>query len=140
MPSWPAIYAWLQDPAHKADAKRFDDAEDMALRLMPAEIMEIADQSGGFELVQISEGHAVKRYRKEQVQRSALRIETRRWLLRCKEPRTYGEASLLKLGDNEGRKLQPVAFIFDLASRAVYEERLKLLEAQQEGETYDQPD
>lgn len=102
MPSAPSVRAWvLADPVF---AERYARARAEGLELMAEEIVEIADDSGQDRLVLSDEplcdgdvpdviyGNVIP----ENIQRSKLRVDTRKWILSKLVPKIYGDKQVIE--------------------------------------------
>jgi len=81
MPSATAVLAWLADPRRADFQAALARAREARADALVDEILSIADDATGAE----------------QVQRSKLRVDTRRWLAAKLAPAKYGEASSLEI-------------------------------------------
>jgi hypothetical protein len=74
------FYRWIKkDPSRK---QLFDEAQEMRTEFMAGEIIEIADGDDSLE----------------DVQRSRLKIDTRKWLMGAHNRKKYGETKTVELG------------------------------------------
>ena len=74
------FYRWIKkDPSRKS---LFDEAQEMRTEFMAGEIIEIADADDSLE----------------DVQRSRLKIDTRKWLMGAHNRKKYGETKTVELG------------------------------------------
>lgn len=70
------------------------------------EIMDIADDSRNDYVEEIDEdGHLKTVFDAEHMKRTQLRVDTRKWYLSKIMPKQFGDATLLKLADADGRRL-----------------------------------
>ena len=101
MPSTSTFYQWLSNCEIKA--KRYAYACDIRTEVIAEEMLEIADD-GTNDLMTIQKGDiSYEQENKEVVNRSKLRIETRKWLLAKMNPKKFGDRLDLT---TKGDKLQ----------------------------------
>lgn len=86
MPTAPEVLAWLADPRHADFQGAVARAREARADALVDEILSIADDLAGAE----------------QVQRSKLRVDTRRWLAARLAPAKYGDASSLEISGPAG--------------------------------------
>ena len=105
MPSEAAVRKWALD-----DVGGFADVYDRAVRLRAMrwseEILDIADDASD-DVTEDGEGKLLVDH--ENIQRSRLRVDTRKWLLAKVLPKVYGD-KIQHTGDGGG----PVSFIMNL--------------------------
>lgn len=99
MPSVATVYNWLaiipEFPEQYARAKA--DAADA----MAEDIMDIADDSSNDYMELTYNDQTIVRLNQENIQRSKLRIETRRWLMSKYKPKKYGDKLDLTTGGEQ---------------------------------------
>ena len=88
MPQCGTVFRWLADEKHKTFSDMYAHAREAQMEAMAEEILEIADDSAGDELVD-KDGNA--RANSEYIQRAKLRVDTRKWIMSKIAPRKYGE-------------------------------------------------
>lgn len=89
MPSVSAVYAWLR--VNENFQKQYARAKDDQADFMVEEMMEIADD-GRNDLMTITRGdESYEVENKEVVNRSRLRVDTRKWIASKLKPKKYGE-------------------------------------------------
>lgn len=112
MPPWLYIWLWLRDPKHAKFKEVFDQAEEAQFHRMAGETLDISDDSTkDYIEIKNSNGKVMRRIpNQELVNRSRLRVETRRWLLAKRLPKIYGESSMMKLANETGDG--PATFLF----------------------------
>jgi hypothetical protein len=86
MPPLPEVLAWLADPRRADFQAAVAKAREARADALVGEILSIADDPTGAE----------------QVQRSKLRVDTRRWLAAKLAPAKYGDASSLEISGPAG--------------------------------------
>jgi len=117
MPSKSAVFSWLRE--HEAFAKNYAVAVSDRADAVFEEMFEIADDASNDFLAEKIDGGTeggaggeagaqpdpslyVYKFRKEHVQRSRLRIETRKWALARMNPKKYGDKMTAELTGAEG--------------------------------------
>jgi hypothetical protein len=99
MPGFATVISWAIDASHQF-ADRYARARDIGYRHLADEILEISDNSEA-DFVQTEDGRKVVDH--EHIQRSRLKVETRKWMLSKMLPRIYGEKITSELiGPNGG--------------------------------------
>lgn len=90
MPSTSTFYIWVDNDAIKS--KRYARATSIRADVIFDEMFDIADDgTNDFESVDIGDGIKVQKLNSEHIQRSKLRIDTRKWALSKMNPKKYGE-------------------------------------------------
>jgi hypothetical protein len=109
MPDAAAVIYWVKIDLCKFKAK-YETAIQIRAQLHFEEVIAIADDgSGDFQLREKEDGTEYTVLNAENIQRSKLRVDTRKWELSKMQPKVFGDAQLIKLADNEGGKLPSVA-------------------------------
>ena len=91
MPDAGTVYNWLLDKDLVSFFKQYARAKDTQAELMFDELLEIADD-GSNDLMTIEKGDvAYEVENKEVVNRSRLRVDTRKWYLSKVLPKKYGD-------------------------------------------------
>lgn len=92
MPAQSTVFQWL------VSNDRFRSAYELAKRLLAEtlseDILDISDDSSG----DFSEGPNGKAFNPEHVQRSKLRVDSRKWLAAKLAPKRYGDSTAVRLG------------------------------------------
>jgi len=100
MPSESSIYAWAKTPGHPF-GESFARAREVAVRRMADEMLVIADNSAGDAgYKEARDGSPLLVVNREVIERSRLRIETRKWLLSKLLPAEFSEKVAI---DHSGR-------------------------------------
>lgn len=74
------------------------------------ELVDISDDStNDYMEIEDDKGHTKRVFDGENMRRTALRVDTRKWYLSKIMPKQFGDAQMLKLADAEGRVLPSVA-------------------------------
>jgi len=89
MPSWRAVYNWMDADADFAS--RVACARDLGFEALAEDILDIADSTRAIS---------------DHVQLSKLRIDTRLKLLACWSPKKYGTKQDVSIGNKEGETLK----------------------------------
>ncbi len=98
MPPRSTVQGWVIDDVDGLSG-RYARARDIGLEIMADETLEIADD-GRSDLTITPDGREV--VNSEVVQRSRLRVDTRKWLLSKRLPKTYGDKSALEVSGPGG--------------------------------------
>ena len=92
MPSAKSIYNWLLDEDKKEFLQQYNEAKNVQAELMFEELLEIADDgTNDFVKKEIADGVEVEQLNSEHIQRSRLRVDTRKWYLSKVLPKKYGD-------------------------------------------------
>lgn len=132
MPTQSMVYRWLQHKDRDDFRESYARAREQQAEAIFDEMLDIADD-GSNDWMESQEGGVD--YNGDAVQRSKLRIDTRKWMAAKLAPKKYGESTTIKHADADGEKL-PV----DEVTRAA---RLAALAAQinrQQDEDSNAPD
>jgi hypothetical protein len=87
--------------------KMYQDACSIRASLLAEELIDIVDDSfNDYVERETKEGGRIVVFDGEHVQRSKLRFEARKWVISKLLSGVYGDSTLIKLADNEGKKLQ----------------------------------
>ncbi|WP_181171688.1 hypothetical protein [Mesorhizobium sp. B2-6-7] len=101
MPAQSTIFKWLGQ--HRSFAEQYTRAREAQMEAMAEDILDIADDgTNDFVKKTNGDGAEYEAFDSEHVQRSKLRIDTRKWLMSKLAPKKYGE----KLDLNVGGSLQ----------------------------------
>lgn len=101
MPDITTFYIWLENDKEKS--KQYAQAIKMRADLLFDEMLDIADDSSGDYIDQdLGDGIIVNKFDHEHVQRSKLRIDTRKWVIERMNAKKYNEKYL---EDNDGKDL-----------------------------------
>jgi len=112
MPSRSTVLNWLAaEPAFRA---AYAFAKQLCAETLAEDILDIADDSTG-DWIEAENG---KQLDHEHVQRSRLRVDSRKWLAAKLAPKRYGEAAMLRVGGlgDEPRQMNPEDIAVRLAS------------------------
>lgn len=97
MPCQVTVFKWLGK--YEEFAKQYARAREAQADALFDECLDIADD-GANDFMGDDE-----KYNGDAVQRSKLRIDTRKWMAGKLRPKKYGEAATLKIADADGEKL-----------------------------------
>lgn len=92
---WPnpsTIYDWLDDPKKAEFSKRYARAKDTQIEFLMDEILEISDDTSQ-DTISFTKpnGEEVEMENKEWVNRSKLKVDTRKWIAAHLKPKKYGD-------------------------------------------------
>ena len=91
MPSQSMIYRWLEREDMKAFREQYTLARREQLERMVEEILEISDDgSNDYYTKETKSGEVIKVLDRENINRSRLKVKTRKWLLSKLLPKKYG--------------------------------------------------
>lgn len=109
MPSSATIYSWLLDEDKKEFLEQYEYAKNVQAENMFEELLEIADDgTNDYTTREANDGTEFEVPNTEHIQRSRLRVDTRKWYLSKVLPKKYGDK--LDLTSN-GEKLPPTQII-----------------------------
>lgn len=92
MPSSSTIYRWLLDENKKGFWEQYERSRNIQAELMFEELLEIADNSDNDEIEkENSDGGTYTVQNTEYIQRSRLRVDTRKWYLSKVLPKKFGD-------------------------------------------------
>lgn len=103
MPSIATVFKWMRD--YNEFLKLYEKAKQEAADAMAEELLDIAD-NGTNDFY--TDDNGVERLNSEHIQRSRLRIDTRKFLMAKMKPKRYGEKLDLT---SDGERLQQVPLI-----------------------------
>lgn len=106
MPPPSTVRTWAADPEHPISAQ-YARAREAGYQKMAEELIEISDDATNDWMTRRnSEGEEYEVVNQEHIQRSRLRVDTRKWLLSKALPKMYGDK--VALTDAEGGPVQIV--------------------------------
>lgn len=106
MPAMSTMFEWLR--IHKEFTEQYARAKQESADAMAEDILDIADD-GSNDYMETDGGK--EQYNGESVQRSRLRVDTRKWLMAKMKPKVYGDKLDLT---NDGSKFEsPIIRIID---------------------------
>lgn len=102
MPSVSTVCRWLLDTERKEFWEQYEKARNAQAELMFDELLDIADDGeNDYVLRENKDGSDWWQYNGEAVQRSRLRVDTRKWYLSKVLPKKYGDKLDLTSGGKE---------------------------------------
>ena len=99
------IMAWKMN--NEDFAKMYETAMDMRADVQADEIIDIADDSENDWTTRIIAGREIEIVNREAIERSKLRVDTRKWTAAKMKPKKYSDKNINVLEDPNG---QPVSF------------------------------
>ena len=105
--SFGLFYSMLERDESKAE--RYARACDIRAEIIFDEMFDIADDSKNDYSTKVINGEKVEVLNTENIQRSRLRIDTRKWALSKMKPKKYGDKIDVTSG---GEKIEPVGIVF----------------------------
>jgi hypothetical protein len=110
MPSGVTIYRWLLDKDKEDFNKQYEKARDIQAEKMFEELLQIADDgSNDFMEREGKGGDSYEVVNAENIQRSRLRVDTRKWYLSKVRPKKFGEKLDMTSG---GEKIKGNTVVF----------------------------
>ena len=107
MPTMPTLYGWLAvDPVFR---KMWDEAMQLRAEKLVEEILEIADDNS--DDVDYTDEHGGPHINGENIARSKLKVDTRKWLASKLLPKKYGDKTILSGDDENPLQLQVTAMV-----------------------------
>ena len=110
MPSKTTVFNWLR--TNKEFLDQYERAKAEAADSLADEILDIADHSTNDYMLKLAEGgdeeaaDSIKLHT-ENIQRSRLRVDARKWIASKLKPKKYGEASQVTVSGDENNPLFP---------------------------------
>lgn len=99
MPSSSTIFRWLLDESKKEFWEQYEKARNIQAELMFEELLDIADDgSNDYYERENKDGSTYETVDSEHIQRSRLRVDTRKWYLSKVLPKKFGEKLDLTTG------------------------------------------
>jgi hypothetical protein len=109
MPASSTIFLWLQK--HSEFTEQYARASEARADALFEEALEIADDgSQDYKLVD-RDGKETEVFDSEHVQRSKLRVDTRKWMIGKMQPKKYGEKVLQEISGPSGGPVETVTRI-----------------------------
>lgn len=100
------VLGWVEDN-REGFSERYTRARASQIENMAHEILQIADDSSADIVTRYNEkGDPYEAVDHDHINRSRLRVDTRKWLLSRLRPKVYGDAQLLKHADADGNNLK----------------------------------
>jgi hypothetical protein len=106
LPDVATLVRWLHRPEHSLLRAQYARAKESQMELIGEEIVEIADESAG-DIVQIEneDGTTYEKVNHENIQRSRLRVDTRKWLMSKLAVKKYGEKIQQEVTGPDGKEI-----------------------------------
>lgn len=115
MPSVATVFNWFK--AYPTFLEQYERAKREAADMMAEDILDISDD-GQNDYMEMTYGdQSIYRINPEALQRSKLRVDTRKWLMSKLQPKKYGD----KLDLTSGGEALPTPLLGGLASKALPE-------------------
>ncbi|MDE2104583.1 MAG: terminase small subunit protein [Patescibacteria group bacterium] len=109
MPDKATILRWLVGTSHPEFCDQYARARELQAEGAADEMLEIADDGrNDFIKREIGEGTEVEVFNSEHVQRSKLRLDTRKWLLSKLLPKKYGDKLTQEITGRDGGPITSV--------------------------------
>lgn len=90
MPDMSTVFRWLR--TNEEFCKQYARAKEESADAMAEEILDIADdRTGDITQKSLGRGMTVKVVDQENIQRSRLRVDTRKWIMAKMKPKKYGD-------------------------------------------------
>lgn len=100
MPSVQTIFTWFRK--HPEFLEQYTRAKQEAADAMAEDVLDIADDAtNDYMMVTGKDGHEAYQLNGEHIQRSRLRVETRKWLMAKMKPKKYGDKQEVDLNVKE---------------------------------------
>ncbi|TIX18505.1 MAG: terminase small subunit protein [Mesorhizobium sp.] len=100
MPDRVTVHRWLLDPAREAFCNQYTRAREMQADTHVDEMQDIADDGSNDYITKTNaDGSTYEQVNSEHIQRSRLRIDTRKWVAERMKPKKYGSKVALTDGD-----------------------------------------
>lgn len=96
MPVQSTVFSWIHK--NESFAKQYARAREAQMEAMAEEILQIADDASG-DRIETEDGVRIDN---EFVQRSRLKVDTRKWLMSKMAPKKYGDKTQLTNQDGDG--------------------------------------
>jgi hypothetical protein len=132
MPAKHVIRKWVFDGKHEAFAEQYFRAKRAAAEMYVEEILDIADESSGD--IYIDPDTKKVRFDGENVARSRLRIDSRKWLASKLLRSIYGEGHANQIGDSDAKPVEVARRMGDWNDIRLKMNRLNNLSGQKEEE------
>ena len=107
MPAVSTVTSWLVDETKPEFSARYAQARKAQAYLLADELIEIADDGTNDYVTKTnSDGSTYEALDSEHVQRSRLRLDTRKWYLSKVMPKDFGDSTNLKVSGDKENPLQ----------------------------------
>lgn len=100
LPAMSTIFKWLRE--NKQFSEQYARAKEEAADAMSEDILEIADDaSDDVSVIEDEDGNETEKTNHENIQRSKLRVDTRKWIMSKMKPKKYGDKLDLTSGGDK---------------------------------------
>ena len=106
MPSAVTVYSWLRK--HQEFLKQYTRAKEDAADAFAEEMLDIADEASNDWMEVHDKDNPGYRFNGEHVNRSRLRVDTRKWIAAKLKPKKYGEKVQTELSGKDGGPIETV--------------------------------
>lgn len=109
MPNCSTVFRWLGNEDHEAFCKRYTRARETQADFMAAEILDISDNgSNDWMEREGKDGEKSMVLNGEHIQRSRLRVDTRKFLMAKLQPKKYGDKLNLGMSGDDGEPITAI--------------------------------
>lgn len=105
MPSKSSVFEWILDGQHKEFADQYAKAREIQAEHLADEIFDIADDGKNDWMERQTDAGPIYELRGEHIQRSRLRVDSRKWYLSKVLPKKFGERNTTELTGPGGAAL-----------------------------------
>ena len=120
MPGEATVRAWALDHEHPFSAQ-YVRARELGYLKMADDLMHIADDGTNDFMTKIGRnGDEIEVVNHENINRSRLRVDTRKWLLSKALPKVFGDKISAEVTGKDGKDLIPESASLDELSKAVF--------------------
>jgi hypothetical protein len=130
MPCVTTAFAWMR--VYPEFMKQYEKAKEESADLHAEDMMDIADSGSNDWMENNDPDNPGYRANGEHIQRSRLRVDTRKWIASKLKPKKYGDKTVTEVTGKDGKDLVPevsdtelarrVAFMFAAASKKVQDD------------------
>jgi hypothetical protein len=108
MPSEATVYLWLTQADKKEFLEKYEAAQGIKAEKLADELIAIADDGTNDYMTRTREdGEEYEVVNAEHIQRSRLRVDTRKWVASKLLPKKYGERNAIEVTGKDGKDLIP---------------------------------
>lgn len=118
MPSTQTVFRWLR--THEGFCDQYARAKDEAADALVDEMLDIADVATNDWMEVHDKDNVGYRLNGEAINRSRLRVDTRKWIASKLKPKKYGEKVQTELTGADGKDLIPVMSETEIARRIAF--------------------
>lgn len=102
MPSRTTVFNWLLDDKYSAFLDQYEKSREIQAETLADEITDIADNSTNDYMIRLYGDDEKEVINPENIQRSRLRIDARKWIASKLKPKKYGEKNQMELSGPNG--------------------------------------